>query len=263
MVEIPAGSFWMGSPEDEEGRGDDEDLHRVTLTHRYCLATTEVRYQDWDAWMDQSVGYFDDCGEDCPIESVSWHQAAAFTNVLSDEEGLERCYECEGSGWSLECSPAQDDPYTCRGYRLPTEAEWERAARAGGDDAFPEGGEIRSGEAYLCREDLTLSDGEALGDQAWWCGNAPHGIEPTAWKDANPWGLHDMRGNVYEWCHDGYDDYEGDATDPSGPRHAERRVLRGGSFAVDAADLRAAARSSADPDSHLYIHGFRVARSLD
>jgi formylglycine-generating enzyme required for sulfatase activity len=262
MLRIEEGSFDMGSPGGEIGRANDEDLHTVELSRAYCLGTYEVRRSDWSAWMHYQAGYFDDCGDDCPIESVSWHEAAAFANAISDAEPVERCYDCEGSGWNIRCEAAMD-PYTCRGYRLPTEAEWERAARAGDDSAFPEDGELRDGDHESCRDDIELTNGTALSDFAWWCGLDDSGTHPAGHLAPNPWGLHDMRGNVYEWCHDGYDDYGAVKIDPLGPDTASRRVLRGGSFAVNGGSLRSAKRHSADPDSGMYIYGFRLARSVD
>ncbi len=261
MVQIPSGTFLMGSPEAEVGRGNDEALHYVTLSRDYCIGSIEITRADWDEVVGSSAGYFTECGETCPIESIDWHQAAYFTNKLSGEAKLEECYDCVGAGSAVECTSPQD-PYTCDGYRLPTEAEWERAARAQSDNAFPEGGELKEDHHEGCDPETELTNGVQVSEFSWWCGHDDSSTHLTGVLDDNPFGLHDMRGNVYEWCHDWYDEYDGDSEDPSGPSHARYRVLRGGSFAVSAGSLRSAFRHKAGPDTSSYVYGFRIARTL-
>ena len=262
MVRIESGTFTMGSDSEETGRSKDEETHQVQLRHAYCLGVHEVRRSEWQRWMSYQAGYFTECDETCPQESISWHEAASFANALSDPEHAEHCYTCEGYEDDVTCTPAQD-PYTCTGYRLPTEAEWEHAARAGSSTSFPDGGDLHAGTSTSCDPELELTDGTPISSFAWWCGNDDDTIRPSGDLDANPWGLFDMHGNVWEWCHDGYRAYSGDEIDPTGSMSADDKVIRGGSFASYGRGLRCAERESQPATTGHYILGFRVARSAD
>jgi formylglycine-generating enzyme required for sulfatase activity len=228
LVFIRPGSFTMGSPDTEDGRSSDEPQHLVTLTHGFWLQATEVTQAQYQAVMGTNPASFDDCA-DCPVESVSWEDAVAYLNAVSDREGLPRCY----SGDRLV-------GLDCPGYRLPTEAEWEYAARAGA-----------TGARY--------GDLDAI---AWYRGNEGVETHPVGQKQANAWGLHDMLGNVREWVHDWYGSYSGDATDPTGPTSGTGRVFRGGGWSSDASNLRAANRYDYSPGGRGSDIGFRVARSV-
>jgi formylglycine-generating enzyme required for sulfatase activity len=228
FVFIRPGSFTMGSPDNEEGRSSDEPQHLVTLTQGLWLQATEVTQAQYQTVTGRNPSYFGGCAE-CPVEMVSWHDAVAYVNALSAREGLTRCYDGDRLV-GLDCP----------GYRLPTEAEWECAARAG-----------TTGARY--------GDLDAI---AWHFGNAGGETHPVGQKQANAWGLHDMLGNVWEWVHDWYGPYPGDATDPTGPNSGENRVGRGGGWFNDAWGLRAAARLwDAPRDRDVYL-GFRAARSI-
>jgi formylglycine-generating enzyme required for sulfatase activity len=119
-VRIARGTFMMGSPPDEGGREDDETQHRVTITRAYCMKATEVTHGEWQAVMGSNPSEFTSCGANCPVENVSWEEAVGYANALSRREGLPECY-----------SDSTFSGLSCKGYRLPTEAEWEYAARAG------------------------------------------------------------------------------------------------------------------------------------
>jgi formylglycine-generating enzyme required for sulfatase activity len=200
FVYINPGTFMMGSPSSEPGRGSDERQHRVTLTKGFYMQTTEVTQGEWKAVMGNNPSYFKNCGDDCPVEVVSWDDVQAFIQKLNRKEGVNR-------------------------YRLPTEAEWEYAARAGSTTAFANG-EISRPAELECNDDWNL---DAMG---WYCGNswrkpytyteqtAPNFSRklprPVAQKQPNAWGLHDMHGNVHEWCQDRHAPYpSGSVIDPT------------------------------------------------
>jgi len=192
FVYISQGSFMMGSPTDELGRWDNEIQHQVTLTKGYFMQTTEVTQGQWKAVMGSNPSYFQNCGNDCPVEQVSWNDVQEFIELLNQKESTNK-------------------------YRLPTEAEWEYAARAGSSSAFANG---NISEKY-CDYDPNL---DAMG---WYCGNAERKTHLVAQKQPNAWGLYDMHGNVWEWCHDWYGSYPDiSVTDPGGASSGSTRVLR-------------------------------------
>ena len=238
LVPIPAGEFYMGSRlsaaevakrfertvaayfEDEHPR------HRVTLTKSFHLGRTEVTQGQWKAvmgttpWKGEALVKEDD---DYPVTHVNWEDAVEFCRKLSEKEGVE--------------------------YRLPTEAEWEYACRAGTTTAYSFG-----------------DDESQLGEYAWFDKNTGDAGEEYArivgQKKPNPWGLYDMHGNVWEWCQDAEGEYpSGDVTDPMGPDSGSLRMGRGGGWDFDAWRCRSAFRSGLTPSSRFFILGFRVLRS--
>ena len=226
----------MGSPSSEEYRDSDETQHRVTLTRGFCLQSTEVTQGQWETLMGSNPSTFDSCGTDCPVERVDWLDAVEYANALSRSEGLAACYTSSGGvvgGGSV---------YDCAGYRLPTEAEWEYAARAGTPSA-------RYGQ---------------LDDIAWHSDNSGHEPHPVGTRTTNAWGLYDMLGNVWEWTHDWYERQYGTSaqTDPAGPSSGRRRVVRGGCWDVSARMTRSAERFKRVPVGRAHVIGFRLARSL-
>ncbi|MFC1895991.1 formylglycine-generating enzyme family protein [Thermodesulfobacteriota bacterium] len=231
FVRIGPGSFMMGSPSDEPGRDSDETLHRVTLTKGFSMQTTEVTQGQWKAVMGSNPSKFQECGDDCPVENVSWEDCQEFISRLNEKEGTSM-------------------------YRLPTEAEWEYACRAGSSTAFASGG-IREQE---CAHDPNL---DAMG---WYCSNSGKKTLPVGQKEPNDWGLHDMHGNVWEWCQDrsewkngvATDTYKDGVVDPL-CNTGSKRVNRGGSWKDHARYCRSAVRISYGPAHRYYILGFRVA----
>ena len=135
-VVIPAGSFQMSSPEDKEGRNNDEGpLHKVTITRSFLLKTTEVTQGEWRKLMGTNPSYFSNCGDDCPVEMVNWWESLTYCNALSRAEGFEECYalkSCDKKDHEtcVDWESVKFLGLDCKGYRLPTEAEWEYAARA-------------------------------------------------------------------------------------------------------------------------------------
>jgi len=238
---IPSGIFTMGSPggvseypigsgitpAEELGREVDETPHEVTLTKSYYMMSTEVTQGQWEAVMGSNPSYFPACGSDCPVEQVSWNDAQTFiANLNAMGEGT---------------------------YRLPTEAEWEYAARAGTGTAFSNGG--------ITVADCTLdSNLDAIG---WYCFNSSGITQQVAQKNANIWGLYDIHGNVWEWVEDWYSGIPGDdsVTDPTGPASGSDRNLRGGSWGNFAIYCRSAFRGSGGaPDYSDGQIGFRLVR---
>jgi formylglycine-generating enzyme required for sulfatase activity len=272
-VEIPAGSFVMGSPTTELGHTPDETQHAVTISRAFFLKQTEVTQGEWQAVMGNNPSHFTPCGNDCPVDHVSWYDALLYCNALSDKEGLTRCYDlsaCTDLGDNqYQCPTTLDFDLSCNGYRLPTEAEWEYAYRAGTTSAFYNG-DITSTD---CSLDPTI---DAIG---WYCGNsavsypecgdasldggaACVGPHPVGEKTANALGLYDMAGHVFEWCWDQYGEYPSDPQrDPKGALHGSDRVIRGGSWFVGARVARAAFRNSVPLGVRDYYIGFRPARS--
>jgi formylglycine-generating enzyme len=194
-----------------------------------------------------------------PAEYLNWSEAAAYCNALSDAEGLGRCYDCEGAGPRVTCgsAAAYATPYDCPGYRLPTEAEWEYAARAGTTTATYNGDlDVVSGGCS--------SPSAVLDPIAWWCSNSGGWPQVVGTKTANGWGLYDMLGNVLEWCDDSGEIYAGAVTDPWGSVDAWGQMFRGGSFGSYAYEVRAAKRAGTTGpeirDAHL---GLRPIRTLD
>jgi len=238
---IPAGCFMMGSPLDETYRRRDEDQHQVTLTYDFKIQATEVTQDQFEALLGYNPSGFKACGGDCPAEYLSWHEALLYCNALSVEEGIEECFDCTGTAPDVECDlkPRYAKPQDCPGYRLPTEAEWEYAIRAGtltsfysGDILEPEGRwpdfNLDLIGWYFANADVSYTPCEDLS----WKEDGPTcaGTHPVGLKQANGWGLYDMSGNVWEWIWDRYGDYGGDATDPAGPAARPDRVIRGGSY---------------------------------
>jgi formylglycine-generating enzyme required for sulfatase activity len=261
-VVVEPGTFSMGSAPQEPGRSDAEAQHTVTLTRPFVMKKTEVTQAEWETVMGYQPSYFAGC-ETCPVEYVSWWEAIAYCNALSAAEGLAACYELDGcteAGPDFVCdsiTAVGGNPLLCEGYRLPTEAEWEYAARAGSTTAFA-GGEFEG------EPDLAACEVEAaLDTAAWYCANSGDEPHPVAGKSENAWGLHDTAGNVLEWVWDRYAPYEtAEATDPWVDGAEGMRVLRGGSWSRVAAACRSAAREGLDPAERDGDTGLRPVRSV-
>lgn len=216
FVYIKPGTFKMGSRKSSDYA---KPAHNVTLTKGFYMQTTEVTQKQWTQVMRTNPSINQDCGGECPVEHVSWNDAKEFIKRLNRQEGTDA-------------------------YRLPTEAEWEYACRAGSTTPF--------------------ANGNSLDDMGWYgkygqLGNQTH---PVAEKKANNWGLFDMHGNVQEWCEDWHDDYgKAHLTDPSGPSRAMHRVQRGGDTSSSDESCTAAVRDYGNPEHGFLYDGFRLVKS--
>ncbi len=273
---IPAATFTMGSPESERVivrtssepvDPDDEVLHEVTLTRSFLMSQTEVTYGEWTAvrewaldngYTDLPVGQNGFEGDESgthPASLMSWFEAIKWMNAKSEMDGLTPCYTVDGEIYKLEeLTPVCD--FDSNGYRLPTEAEWEYACRAGSSDAFYTG-EIIFPDSVPMDPSLDMA--------GWYEGNSTVNTHPVGdpQKQANDFGLSDMHGNVVEWCWDLYGSYPaGDIIDPTGDKSGDRRVNRGGAFAFWAATCRSAYRSHLLPDRTSNSIGFRLTRTV-
>jgi len=275
MVRIEPGEFLMGSPGNEADRDDDEDQHRVRITSPFLLGETEVTQALWKAVMGDSPAadreqFWDGethsacseykgvslVGSGLPVHCVDWFDVVKFCNRLSELEGLEPAYRISGETvtWAREAD----------GYRLPTEAEWEYAARAGRRDLFA------GSDSYenVCSVG-NVSDLGAKQRFGWsedgskQCTDRHNGLAPVGSYRANGWGLYDMTGNVWEWVWDWYGEYpSGSVMDPVGPSTGSNRVYRGGSWNVNPRYARVANRSRDGPGYGNGYLGFRLARSI-
>jgi formylglycine-generating enzyme required for sulfatase activity len=236
LKRIPAGTFQMGSPEGD-GDCDDHSQHEVRITRPFYLGVYEVTQGQYQAVMGQNPSRFKRPA-DLPVEQVSWLDAVKFCNTLSEREGLRPFYEMDGATVSVP-------DWSGAGFRLPTEAEWEYACRAGSTTRY------------------SFGDDEArLGEFAWFDGNSGGKTHPVGQKGPNGFGFYDMHGNVYEWCWDGFDAYyqQSPTDDPRGPRSAASRVIRGGSLEDGPQGAQSAIRCRSGPENRDGNLGFRVAR---
>ncbi|MBN1164515.1 MAG: SUMF1/EgtB/PvdO family nonheme iron enzyme [Candidatus Krumholzibacteriota bacterium] len=236
MVPINPGTFQMGSSDREKGRGKDESQHKVWISKAYLISTTEVTQAQWIMVMGENPSHFK--GDDQPVERVTWFEAIDFCNRLSEREGLDPVYKVHEQYVSWDRGK--------RGYRLPTEAEWEYACRAGTKTR------IYTGDN---KHDLLRA--------GWYKENSDKKTHPVGQLDPNDWDLYDMHGNVWEWCWDWYDSYPiGNTVDPAGPGSGNFRVLRGGSWRDDSRYCRSASRNWLRPVNRLSYNGLRLVLDL-
>ena len=230
LVAIRAGSFRMGSPKSEPGRSPDENQVRVRITKSFRMGRTVVTQGQWRAvmgtepWRDYVPNNSANCDDELPATCVDWDDASKFCRMLT---------RVERKAGRLAASQE---------YRLPTEAEWEYACRAGTTTAYSFGRSAKT-----------------LGAHAWYGRNSGFRLHKVARRKSNPWGLFDMHGNVWEWCFDWYADKLVGGNDPVGPSIGDARVCRGGSsWDEDEADCRSATRFPLEPDYVIDSSGFRV-----
>jgi formylglycine-generating enzyme required for sulfatase activity len=223
FVPIAAGEFEMGSPSDEEGRWSDEGpVHHVNIEKAFYMGRYEVTQQQWREIMSDNPSWF--TGDDLPVEQVSWDDVQDFIRKLNEKEGTDK-------------------------YRLPSEAEWEYACRAGTTTRYSFG-----------------DDESELGDYAWYYINSDGMTHPVGQKKPNSWGLYDMHGNVWEWVQDcWHSNYNGAPADGSAwvvacEHDGASRVIRGGGWDYAAVNCWSAFRTSVGPRLRVYVLGFRLLR---
>ena len=262
MVVLPAGRFEMGSPDREANRDSDETLHEVELTRPFLISRTEVTQQQYQAVTGQIPtancnSDIEDAGQgdNLPVVCISWLDAVRYANALSELEGLDSAYQLERDNvtWA---EPETD------GYRLPTEAEWEYAARGGTNTVYV-GTDIEENACdYANVADQTLNTVHK-GVDVFSCDDKHRYLSPVENRLENPWKLFGFGGNASEWVWDWYGEYEVKSNaDPKGPESGENRVFRGGSFRISPRSARVAFRSWALPSWRYVNLGFRLSRSL-
>lgn len=228
FVWIPPGSFMMGSPKEEKERGANETQHKVTLTKGFYMSIYTVTQEQWQALMGNNPSEIND-EKNLPVDTVSWNDCQEFIKKLQEKDK--------------------------RPYRLPTEAEWEYACRAGTTTPFFFGDTISTDQANF-NGSVIYGNGKK--------GKNREKTTPVGTFPPNAWGLYDMHGNVWQWCQDWLRDYpQKDVVDPQGPNAAGGlRVLRGGSFEIEASYLRSAMRHSNVQTARNACYGFRLASTL-
>jgi formylglycine-generating enzyme required for sulfatase activity/serine/threonine protein kinase len=222
LVLIPPGEFLMGAPDDQSTSISDTPQHRVRITKPFYLGKYEVTQEQWQEVMGKDPSWHK--GPKHPVDAVTWHDCQEFLEKLNEE-----------------CGAEQGD------FRLPTEAQWEYACRAGTTTHSYFGDDFRQ-----------------LGDHSWHIGNSDKSSHPVGQKTANPWGLHDMYGNIQEWCHDWFEaDYykASPLDDPTGPDSGTSRAQRGGWFLLNIRS--SASRSRMDPRRSNSVYGLRIARPIE
>lgn len=251
MVLVPAGSLMMGSPAEELGRDSDETQHLVTLTRPFYISVHEVTVTEWRVVMDLNEFRF--TGDlDHPVVNVTWFDAIDFCNRKSRSRGFTPVYTITSPVRSADhiTSATVSWNQDADGYRLPTEAEWEHASRAGTQTAFASGGISNTGCSPL---DANLDQ------MGWYCSNSGGTTHAVKEKSANGLGLYDMHGNVWEWCWDRYGLYAPPYTDPTGAASGSDRVFRGGSWGSIARYCRSAVRDGSIPGDRSSGGGLRLA----
>lgn len=261
MVYIPPGTFNMGAPDTEVCRDSDEGpVHTVTLTHGFYMQETEVTQRQWVNIFNHNPSEYQSVNR--PVETISWFEACVYCNRMSVAMGLTPCYY-EDTAFRIVMDrdlTEWDEVYWNReanGYRLPTEAEWEYACRAGTTTAFSNGT-----NSTRCDDGVEYN----LHPLAWYYMNAGHVTQPVKQKQPNNWNLYDMHGNIREWCWDFIQrDYysTSPSVDPTGPDvdYLVHRIARGGSYFDFAYYCRSAWRGGGNMDSRYYEIGFRIVRT--
>lgn len=276
FVVVWPGEFSMGAPQTELAVRADQTLHRVRITRPYLIATHEVTQRQYEQLMKVNPSGFAKARagakenpdpmadkvkgietDDFPVEQVSWYDAIEFCNRLSKADGYAPFYKIENVKREADSILSADvTPLETNGYRLPTEAEWECACRAGTSTPYHYGGPSNGASANLKAQDSVVAYGGTVKGP-----NLGRTTKVGSYKP-NAWGLYDMHGNVWEWCWDWYGFYEGGPVrDPRGPAEGRQRLQRGGAWLISEQSCRSASRLGVAPGERKNHIGFRVARS--
>jgi len=269
MALIPAGSFTMGNCMDSsEGWSEELPLHAVYVS-AFCMEKHEVTKSLWDMVYQWAItnGYsFDHAGSgkaaNHPVQTIDWYDCVKWCNARSEQEGRTPAYYTSAAQTTVYRSGQTNVETNCvnwsSGYRLPTEAEWEKASRGGlSGHRFPWGDTISESQANYYGNTTNYDLGPDGYNATFAIGGEPY-TSPVGYFGANGYGLYDMAGNVLEWCWDWYGEYSsGSQTDPRGPASGSLRVLRGGSWSDGAVNSRAAGRSRDEPTYSYRTFGFR------
>ena len=269
-VRVEPGTFVMGSLSKEPGRGEAEQAHNVTITYPFLVSAYEVTQKEWEEITYRRPTAFTGCGPTCPVTDVSWFDAVEFANRLSERSKLETCYEIKESGTAKAVSWPRGT--ACRGFRLPTEAEWEYAARAGGAEALGDAPitalERQPADPVLAvravfggNSAVTYAGAEDC--SKWGAGLTSCGVAPVGSKKPNAWGLYDTSGNASEWVWDTLSNFPvNGVVDPAQQTAGQPNLVRGGSWMSTGRDCRLAAREQTQPVARKTF-GIRLVRSID
>jgi formylglycine-generating enzyme required for sulfatase activity len=243
-IVIPNGRYTMGCTNEKIDKCDNDEFpaRKVTITRPFEMMKSEVTQELYEEILGSNPSHFTSCGENCPVDSVSWYDSIAFANALSEREGLPECYIIKPDN----VQPAFANILECKGWRLPTEAEWEYAARGGKRQRY-----AGSQKPY---------------EIAWYSDNSESTTQPVCSKNTNNIGLCDMSGNVFEWVWDYWDDSTENYSnisnaDPLGAEQGQFRIYRGGSWFSDAWYSRTSFRSRGTPKTHSVVLGFRLVKT--
>ena len=269
-VRVEPGTFVMGSLSKEPGHAENEQAHNVTITYPFLVSAYEVTQKEWEEISYRRPTAFTGCGPTCPVTEVSWFDAVEFANRLSERSKLESCYEIKESGTAKAVSWPRGT--ACRGFRLPTEAEWEYAARAGGAEAL---GDAPLSALERQPADAALAERAVFGGNSavtyagaedcskWGDGLTTCGVAPVGSKKANRWGLYDVSGNASEWVWDTLSNFPvNGVVDPAQHASGQPNLVRGGSWMSTGRDCRLAAREQTQPVARKTF-GIRLVRSID
>jgi formylglycine-generating enzyme required for sulfatase activity len=233
MIYVEGGTFQMGST---NGGSSEQPIHTVTVSS-FLIGKYEVTQKEWQEVMGYNPSYSE--GDNRPVESITWYDAVEFCNKLSEKEGLTPAYTI--NGFDVSCN------WSANGYRLPTEAEWEYAAKGG-----------KKSKNYK------YSGSDNIDDVAWYDANSDGRSHDVGTKAPNELGIYDMSGNVWEWCWDWYGSYSSSpSSNPRGPNSGSSRVDRGGSWSYYDGSCRVAYRNYRSPGDSLDVFGFRIVRTSE
>ena len=244
---IPKRTFTMGCISEQSNCGDDP-VRQVTISNDFYMMKSEVTQGGYQNVMGSNPSKFKDCGKDCPVEMVNWYDAVKFANALSKKEDLEQCYQIgtysENEYGREMTAVSWSKGVNCTGWRLPTEAEWEYAARGG--------------------ENYKYSGSNNIDEVAWYNKNSNNETHSVCSKKVNGFGICDMSGNVFEWVWDLYEEYSsGSSEDPTGSTTGSSRAFRGGGWRKGAGRARVSFRFKTDrPFERDSLKGFRLVRTV-